>query len=66
MFHNVRLARGCACPNCDSANTIKETATSGTKVCVARLSESYWNEEYQKILDVSYIFIALAISIYIV
>jgi len=49
MCHNVRLARGCTCPNCDSDNTIKETAMSGTKVCVARLSESYRNEQYQKL-----------------
>jgi len=45
MCHNVRLARSCACPNCDSANTIKETAMSGTKDCVARLSHSYQNEQ---------------------
>ena len=35
-------------------------------VCVARLPQSYWNETYQKLwMQVSYIFIALAINIYI-
>jgi len=38
MCHNVRLAHSCAHPNCDNTNTIKETAMSGTTVCVARLS----------------------------
>ena len=45
ICHNVRHAHSCAHPICDSANTIKETATSGTKVCVARLSQSYRNEQ---------------------
>jgi hypothetical protein len=49
MCHNVRPTRGCARPNCDSADTIKETAVSETEVCVARLSQSYRNEQYQKL-----------------
>ena len=49
MCHNVRLASSCACPNCDSATTIKETAMSGMNICVARLSQSYRYEQYQKL-----------------
>jgi hypothetical protein len=40
---------------CDDADRIKVSAKAGTKVfvCVARLSQSYPNEMYQKTMDVS-------------
>jgi hypothetical protein len=55
IFHNVRLTHSSIHTICDNADTIKESAKSGTKVfvCVAKPPQSYWNEPYQKTMDVS-------------
>jgi hypothetical protein len=55
ICRNVRLVHSSVRTICDTADSIKESAKSGTKVfvCVARLSQSYLNEPYQKTMDVS-------------
>jgi hypothetical protein len=52
---NVKLAHSSTHTIRDNSDRIKESAKSGTKVfvCVARLSQSYTNEPYQKTMDVS-------------
>jgi hypothetical protein len=63
---NVRLAHDIVHKIRDNVGRIKESAKSGTKVCVcvARLRQSYPNEPYQKLwMWVFYIFTAFKINI---
>jgi hypothetical protein len=55
ICHNVRLANSSIYTIHDNADRIKGNAKSGAKVfvCVASLPQSYPNEPYQKIMDVS-------------
>jgi hypothetical protein len=69
ICRNVRLAHSSVRTIRDNADRIKDSVKSGTEVfvCVARLSQSYLNEPYQKTMHVSfYIFIASEINNYIV
>jgi hypothetical protein len=52
ICRNVRLAHSSIHTFHDYTDRIKESAKSGTSVCVARLPQSYPNEPYQKTMDV--------------
>jgi hypothetical protein len=68
MCRNIRLAHSSVHTIRDSADRIKESAKSRTKVfvCVARLPQSYPNNAYRKNYGCeSYIFIPLEIKKYI-
>jgi len=65
ICHNVRCADISIHTSRGNADRITESAKSGTDVlvCAARLPQSYWNQQYQKLwLWVSYIFIVLEIN----
>jgi hypothetical protein len=69
ICRSVRLAHGVVHKIRDNVDTIKETAKSGTKVCVCvvRLRPSYPNEPYQKLwMRVFYIVTAFEINNYTV
>jgi hypothetical protein len=57
ICRNVKLSHSSVHRIHDNADRIKESAKSGTKVfvCVARLSQSYLNEPYQKTMDASFL-----------
>jgi hypothetical protein len=65
ICHNVRCAVISVRTFCGNAVRITESAKSGTEalVCAARLPQSYWNQQYQKLwMWVSYSFIVLEIN----
>jgi hypothetical protein len=65
ICHNVRCADISIHTSCGNADRITESTKSGTDVlvCAARVPQSCWNQQYQKLwIWVSYILIVLEIN----